>query len=76
MSLPFDLSINYKMLLAVLVGMPVLLYLLRLAALKIGLVDIPDSRKIHVEPVPLVGGLALFIMAVLLMSLIFSSIRL
>ncbi len=58
---------NYVILLATLIGMPVLLYLLRLVALNAGLVDVPNARKIHAKPVPLIGGLALFIMASLLL---------
>ncbi len=30
------------------------------AARRVGLVDEPDARKVHVEPVPLVGGLGIF----------------
>src|SRR5450755_2535104 len=35
--------------------------MLRPAALAVGLVDLPDARKTHRGPVPLVGGLAIFI---------------
>ncbi len=40
------------------------------AARRVGLVDEPDSRKVHAEPVPLVGGLAIFsgVMFALLMG--------
>lgn len=43
---------------ALIVG--VLVPLLRLLALRIGFVDIPGSRKIHREPVPLLGGVAIY----------------
>lgn len=35
--------------------------LLRPVALQIGLVDIPGGRKKHVNPVPLIGGLSIFL---------------
>lgn len=63
MSLPF----SYPVLVATLFVMPVLLLVLRSVALKYGLVDIPNSRKIHQTAIPLIGGLALFIMAVVLL---------
>jgi len=65
MSFPF----TYSMLIATVVSMAVLLLCLRFVALKTGLVDVPNSRKIHQEPIPLVGGLALFVMAVGLLTL-------
>ncbi len=39
----------------------ILVPLIRRAALRIGLVDRPDRRKIHVSPVPRIGGVALFL---------------
>ncbi|MFC3040387.1 glycosyltransferase family 4 protein [Virgibacillus xinjiangensis] len=42
-----------------------LTYLVKSLALKIGAVDHPDHRKIHQEPVPRIGGLAIFFGAVL-----------
>ncbi len=60
--------INYLLLVAI-IGMPVLLLLLRKIASKSGLVDAPNARKIHADAVPLVGGLALFIMSVVLLLL-------
>jgi UDP-GlcNAc:undecaprenyl-phosphate/decaprenyl-phosphate GlcNAc-1-phosphate transferase len=33
--------------------------LIRNLALKLGLVDLPDARKIHVKPVPRIGGVAI-----------------
>jgi UDP-GlcNAc:undecaprenyl-phosphate GlcNAc-1-phosphate transferase len=47
--------------------MPIVLMLFRVLAIKIGLVDVPNARKIHSNPVPLVGGVSLFVMAVALM---------
>jgi UDP-GlcNAc:undecaprenyl-phosphate GlcNAc-1-phosphate transferase len=35
--------------------------LIRPLAMKVGLVDLPDARKVHQGPVPLVGGLAIFV---------------
>ncbi|RCK81293.1 MAG: Undecaprenyl-phosphate N-acetylglucosaminyl 1-phosphate transferase [Candidatus Ozemobacter sibiricus] len=35
--------------------------LVRRIALRLGLVDRPDSRKIHAQPIPRIGGLALFV---------------
>jgi UDP-GlcNAc:undecaprenyl-phosphate GlcNAc-1-phosphate transferase len=64
MNYPF----NYLLLVA-LIGMPVLLWLLRKIALKTGLVDIPNARKIHADAIPLVGGLALFVMSAVLLLL-------
>jgi len=59
---------NY-LLLVVIIGMPVLLVLLRQLAMKSGLVDVPNARKIHAEAIPLVGGLALFLMSAVLLLL-------
>ncbi|VAW46525.1 Undecaprenyl-phosphate alpha-N-acetylglucosaminyl 1-phosphate transferase [hydrothermal vent metagenome] len=59
----------YSVLVVSLLGTPMLLYILRLVALRVGLVDVPNVRKIHAKPVPLVGGLVLFIMAVVLLSM-------
>lgn len=67
MNLPF----TYSMLIMAVFSMAVLLLCLRFVALKTGLVDVPNSRKIHQDSIPLVGGLALFLMAVVL--LIFSN---
>lgn len=45
--------------------------LVRRLAFKIGAIDIPkDSRRVHKEPMPLIGGLAIFF-AVILVTLIF-----
>ncbi len=51
----------------VLLCTPILLLAFRWVALKVGLVDVPDSRKIHTSPIPVVGGLVLFLMAVVLL---------
>lgn len=61
------LNFSFSMLLVVLIVTPVLLLIFRAAALKYGLVDKPNSRKIHGEPVALIGGLVLFVMAVILL---------
>jgi UDP-GlcNAc:undecaprenyl-phosphate GlcNAc-1-phosphate transferase len=45
--------------------------LMRRAALRLGVTDKPDARKIHASPVPLLGGLAIylsFIVALLLLG--------
>jgi len=55
------------MTLFVLVVTPVLLLVFRALALKFGLVDVPDSRKIHTSAIPVVGGLVLFIVATVLL---------
>lgn len=66
MSLSFLDSINYSIMAVSLIGMPVFLYLMRLLAIKTKLVDVPNARKIHATPVPLVGGLVLFVVSVVL----------
>jgi UDP-N-acetylmuramyl pentapeptide phosphotransferase/UDP-N-acetylglucosamine-1-phosphate transferase len=35
--------------------------ILKIAAIKIGFVDKPNPRKIHKEPIPLIGGIGIFI---------------
>lgn len=37
-----------------------LIFLLRPVAMRVGLVDVPDRRKNHHGPIPLVGGVAIF----------------
>src|SRR6202051_1258317 len=32
----------------------------RSLALRVGMVDLPGPRKVHVEPIPLLGGLAMY----------------
>lgn len=39
----------------------VLIVVLRPLAMSVGLVDVPDARKSHHGPVPLIGGLAIFV---------------
>jgi UDP-GlcNAc:undecaprenyl-phosphate GlcNAc-1-phosphate transferase len=39
----------------------VLIVILRPLAMTIGLVDVPDARKSHHGPIPLIGGLAIFV---------------
>ncbi|MEO8444538.1 MAG: MraY family glycosyltransferase [Gammaproteobacteria bacterium] len=43
-----------------LVATILLIVLLRPVAVRVGLVDIPNERKSHVSPTPLIGGLAVF----------------
>ncbi len=43
----------------------VLIYLYRIAAKKVGLVDKPNARKIHTDLIPLVGGIGVFSAVVL-----------
>jgi len=62
-----NLSFNYLLLSVSLIGTPVLILLFRVMALKIGLMDHPEKRKIHDGPIPLVGGLTLFTMSVVLL---------
>ncbi len=52
-----------------LIVMPFIIEFLRRIALKTGLVDVPNSRKIHSKPIPLVGGLSLFCLSVLALLL-------
>ena len=40
------------------------IYLLRPFALRVGLVDIPNNRKLHKGHIPLIGGIAMYIAAV------------
>lgn len=54
---------NYIVLL---VATPALIVLSRYLANKIGLVDRPNVRKIHSVPVPLVGGLVIYLMSLLI----------
>jgi UDP-GlcNAc:undecaprenyl-phosphate GlcNAc-1-phosphate transferase len=37
----------------------------RQLALRIGMVDLPGPRKVHIKPIPLLGGLAIYIGAIL-----------
>src|SRR6266849_117641 len=32
----------------------------RALALRVGMVDLPGTRKVHVQPIPLLGGLAMY----------------
>ncbi|MCF6317853.1 MAG: hypothetical protein L3J83_01015 [Proteobacteria bacterium] len=54
----------------VLVVTPILLLMFRALALRFGLVDVPDSRKIHKSAIPVVGGLVLFIVAAVLLLVV------
>lgn len=59
-----DMSLFFSFLLSAFIGMLATLaciYLLTPVAQHIGLVDMPGGRKMHVHPVPLIGGIAIFI---------------
>jgi UDP-GlcNAc:undecaprenyl-phosphate GlcNAc-1-phosphate transferase len=60
---------NNSLFLITIIAMPIVVFVMRILALKIDLVDVPNYRKIHRDPIPLAGGLALFVMAVLLLFL-------
>lgn len=49
--------------------------LIRRLALKLNIVDQPEigSRKIHLQPVPLLGGLAIFLTFIIILFLVYSS---
>jgi UDP-GlcNAc:undecaprenyl-phosphate GlcNAc-1-phosphate transferase len=49
-----------------LIGSALLVRILRPLAFRTGLVDHPDARKRHVVPTPAIGGLAIFIVVILL----------
>src|SRR5258707_4848443 len=49
--LAFSIALLASMMLAV----PV-----RALALRVGMVDLPGPRKVHVQPIPLLGGLAMY----------------
>jgi UDP-GlcNAc:undecaprenyl-phosphate GlcNAc-1-phosphate transferase len=42
----------------------------RQLALRVGMVDRPDARKIHLQPVPLLGGVAIYFGVLLSMALL------
>lgn len=67
MNFYYAITNNLTLLSVAILGMFAILFVLRIVALKTGLVDVPNARKIHAKPVPLVGGLSLFIMAVVLL---------
>lgn len=43
---------------------------LRILALKTGLIDKPNHRKVHAEAVPLIGGISIFISIILTLALV------
>jgi UDP-GlcNAc:undecaprenyl-phosphate GlcNAc-1-phosphate transferase len=43
----------------------------RALALRVGMVDVPGPRKVHVQPIPLLGGLAMYAVVVLAILLVF-----
>jgi len=44
----------------------------RALALKVGMVDLPGPRKVHLTPIPLLGGLAMYIAVVIAVLLAFN----
>src|SRR5437763_2863072 len=44
----------------------------RALALRVGMVDLPGPRKVHVQPIPLLGGLAMYAGVVLGVLLLFN----
>jgi UDP-GlcNAc:undecaprenyl-phosphate/decaprenyl-phosphate GlcNAc-1-phosphate transferase len=44
----------------------------RALALRVGMVDVPGSRKVHLQPIPLLGGLAMYAGVVLAILLVFN----
>ncbi len=59
--LSLQLMAAYLAPLVALVGTALLILLLRPIASATGLVDVPNERKSHLSPTPLVGGLAIFV---------------
>jgi len=47
---------------------PAIIVVLRPLALRVGLVDVPNPRKSHTGQVPLIGGVAIFMSVILLLS--------
>src|SRR5207302_11275513 len=43
----------------------VLVVPVRALALRVGMVDLPGPRKVHLKPIPLLGGLAMYAAAVI-----------
>ena len=62
-----NLPTNLSAIIVALLLTPVLLWLLRRVALRVNFVDVPDARKVHLQPVPLVGGVVLYVMAAILL---------
>src|ERR1700751_277711 len=44
----------------------------RALALRVGMVDLPGRRKVHLQPIPLLGGLAMYAAVVLAVLFTFS----
>lgn len=59
--------INFPAILLALLLTPVLLWMMRGLALRINFVDVPNARKVHKQPIPLVGGVVLYIVAAILL---------
>jgi UDP-GlcNAc:undecaprenyl-phosphate GlcNAc-1-phosphate transferase len=64
-----SLPTNFLAIITALLVTPVLLWMMRRFALRVDFVDVPNARKIHQQPTPLVGGMVLYVMAVLLLLL-------
>src|SRR4029077_14698922 len=43
----------------------------RALALRVGMVDLPGPRKVHLQPIPLLGGLAMYVGVLLAVLLVF-----
>ncbi len=63
-SLPFGVALA-----ATIVLMLWVVWLLSAVAPRLGLMDYPSARKIHAEPVPVVGGVALFLVLALVSAI-------
>ena len=62
-----DFKINYLLLLMALPVTAILLILMRQIASQLKLMDVPEQRKIHSHPIPLVGGIVLFIVSAIIL---------
>lgn len=51
-------------------GMDILVPILQKISIRVGFVDKPNERKIHKEPIPLLGGLGMYIVFVVLVVLV------
>src|SRR5205809_7680787 len=50
----------------------VLVVPVRALALRVGMVDLPGPRKVHLKPIPLLGGLAMYAAVVIAALLVFN----
>src|SRR5580700_4001672 len=61
-------------LLAFLIALTASLFLtapVRALAIRVGMVDLPGPRKVHLEPIPLLGGLAMYLGVMLALLIVF-----